>query len=152
MTSISIQELKFFFIFYLYSGAHSITAIASPAHNSLLSKYIYVAIASLQRKVFFSYLVPSLFGLFFFSNSFNLLLLFSVLNSGLAVSSVEEERSGRRCSGQWGLVGEEMSTTRLGVVVGGGGSVKIPPNAMEVMQSLKEIVENINNEIYATLK
>jgi hypothetical protein len=45
-----------------------------------------------------------------------------------------------------------MNTTRLGVVAGGGGSVKIPPSAMEVVLNLKEIVENINNEIYATLK
>ncbi len=45
-----------------------------------------------------------------------------------------------------------MSTTRLGVVAGGGGSVKIPPSAMEVVRNLKEIVENINNETYATLE
>jgi hypothetical protein len=37
-------------------------------------------------------------------------------------------------------------------VAGGGGSVKIPPSVMEVVQNLKEIVENINNEIYATLQ
>jgi hypothetical protein len=37
-------------------------------------------------------------------------------------------------------------------VAGGGGSVKIPPSVMEVVQNLKEIVVNINNEIYATLK
>jgi hypothetical protein len=49
-------------------------------------------------------------------------------------------------------VGEEMSTARLGVAAGGGGSVKIPPSAMEVVRSLKEIVENSDDEIYATLK
>jgi hypothetical protein len=48
-----------------------------------------------------------------------------------------------------------MSTARLGVAAaggGGGGSVKIPPSAMEVVRSLKEIVENSEDEIYATLK
>jgi hypothetical protein len=54
------------------------------------------------------------------------------------------------------VVGEEMSTARLGVAAGGGGggggSVKIPPSAMEVVRSLKEIVENSDDEIYATLK
>ncbi len=48
-----------------------------------------------------------------------------------------------------------MSTAKLGVAAGGGGgggSVKIPPSAMEVVRSLKEIVENSDDEIYATLK
>jgi hypothetical protein len=93
--------------FSVYSSARRCrtTAIASPAPDSLLSEYIYVAIASLQRRVSLSCLVASLFGLLFFfslslclSISFSLLLLFPVpvLNSGLAVSSVEEERSGGR--------------------------------------------------------
>jgi hypothetical protein len=50
-----------------------------------------------------------------------------------------------------GVVGEEMNTTKLGVV-GGGGSVKIFPNAMEVVQNLKKILENNDDEIYVTLK
>jgi hypothetical protein len=63
---------------------------------------------------------------------------------------------GEAAGGGWW--GEEMSTARLGVAagggggVGGGGSVKIPPSAMEVVRSLKEIVENSDDEIYATLK
>jgi hypothetical protein len=32
-----------------------------------------------------------------------------------------------------GVVGEEMITIRLGIVGGGGGSVKIFPSAMEVV-------------------
>ncbi len=52
-----------------------------------------------------------------------------------------------------GVVGEEMSTTKLGIVGGGGAiSVKIFPSAMEVMQNLKNILENNDDEIYATLK
>ncbi len=51
-----------------------------------------------------------------------------------------------------GVVGEEMITIRLGIVGGGGGSVKIFPSAMEVVWSLKEIVENNNDEIYGLLK
>ncbi len=39
---------------------------------------------------------------------------------------------------------------RVGAAAGGG--VKIPPSAMEVVRSLKEIVENSDDEIYATLK
>ncbi len=46
--------------------------------------------------------------------------------------------------------GGEMSAARLGGVAGGG--LKIPPTAMEVVRSLKEIVENSDDEIYATLK
>jgi hypothetical protein len=56
-----------------------------------------------------------------------------------------EEREGVR-----GGRGGEMSTARLGGVAGGG--LKIPPTAMEVVRSLKEIVENSDDEIYATLK
>jgi hypothetical protein len=54
------------------------------------------------------------------------------------------------------VVGEEMSTTKLGVIVGGGGggggSVKIFSSVMEVVQNLKKILENSDDEIYATLK
>jgi hypothetical protein len=39
---------------------------------------------------------------------------------------------------------------RVGAAAGGG--VKIPPSAMEVVRSLKEIVENSDDEIYAMLK
>jgi len=39
---------------------------------------------------------------------------------------------------------------RVGAAAGGG--VKIPPSAMEVVRSLKEIVENSEDEIYAMLK
>jgi len=52
-----------------------------------------------------------------------------------------------------GVVGEEMSTIRLGVMVGGGGgNVQILPSVMEVVWSLKEIMENNADEIYAMLK
>lgn len=152
--------INFLFIFYLYSSAHCycIIAIASFAFNSLLFEYLDLAITPLQQRVSFSCLIP----LFFICSSslclclfisFSLLLLFLVpiFNYGLAISNVEEERSGGRWSGLWGVVGEEMSTVRLGITRG-GGNVKIFPSVMEEVWSLKEIVENNNDEIYALLK
>ncbi len=78
--------------------------------DSLLSEYIYFAIASLQRRVSFSCLVPSLFGLlfFFFSLSLSLYLFqFVVIISGPCPHCI---KCGR------GEVGREVKRP-----VGGGG-------------------------------
>ncbi len=77
-----------------------------------------------------------------------------VFNSGFPSfkRGIREKRRGEERQGEDGRrTGKKMNiNARVGAAAGGG--VKIPPSAMEVVRSLKEIVENSDDEIYAMLK